>query len=520
MNHRIVTCLLFGAYLLLGWTIVDDYGISFDEAIQRGQGLATVELMADRLGIDHPPLGSTNSYFSKYGMMFQIVSVLAEVKTGALNDPYRYYRIRHVLGFLLFGVALAFFYRTLRLRWPSHPWYPLVGTLLLLLMPRLFAHAFFNPKDHILLVFYVVATFTLANFLRKRTTASLVWHMIASSLAVNARLPGLIVVGATVALLLWEQLFTRPGNFRRMWQAPVYLAGTMLFTLPFFPYIWEAPVARLAGALETMTKFPYAGENLIFGTLYPAGDPPAWYLPAWILIGTPIVYLLFIAIGLVRTGVVTVRQLLGGRMWRDFGGQLDFVQLGLSVGPLLVVIALGATVYNGWRHVHFVYPGLAFLGMTGFDLARRRWPLAAPVMLGGGLIWTAIVMVRMHPQQQVYLNEFVTDELPVTRYEMDYWGAGYREAFIRYAETVPEGEVRNVKCTNWPCVDNVRALPPPWRDRLRVVEFYHEANVVATNFLWPTERAYLKERTDVFEFPLVEVAPRGDIVVGIYELNW
>ena len=328
-----------------------------------------------------------------------------------MDDAYRFYRIRHVLGYLLFGLALVFFYRTLRLRWPTEPWYPLLGTLILALTPRIFAHAFFNPKDHILLVFYVIATYTLARFLRRRSYGALACHALATALALNTRFPALTLVGGTVAILLWEQLSTRPGNYRRLIQIALYVPATFLLMLPFFPYLWVDTGSRLTGAIAHMGSYTWDSTNLLFGDQLQATDLPFYYIPAWILITTPIGYLLFILTGL----YYTIRHSLAGvrrwQLWQGFESQLDFVQLGFSIGPILVIIVLNSTVYNGWRHLHFVYPSLVFLALTGYHFARRSFGRAAPIVLGMTLALTAVNMVRMHPLQQVYFNYLISGQL-------------------------------------------------------------------------------------------------------------
>ena len=517
--HRFVVVAFFAAYVIVGFLIVDDFGISWDEGIQRRHGHVTIEYMADRLGIDHPPLNTDGQGFAPYGMLFQIAATLVEIQQGAVGDSYRVYRIRHILNFLLFGLALLFFYRTLRLRWPDKLWYPLLGTAMLLLSPRIFAHAFFNPKDHTLLVFYLIATYTFVNFLRKRTNVNLAWHILASALVLNTRLPALIILAATVAVLLWEQLFERPGNYRRLVQVVVYLPLSLLLMLPFFPYLWTDTGARFSGAVSSMADYDWGGEVLLFGKHYKAQDLPAYYIPTWILITTPVVYLVFIATGLTRSVVATVRTASRRRLWTNRLGQMDFIQLGLSIGPIVIVIVMESTLYGGWRHLHFVYPGLVFLGMLGYDVAYRRLPAIAPAFLAIGLTVVSLDMMRIHPQEQVYFNEAIGGKPLIRRFDMDYWGVGYRQAFEQLAGSIPEGEVGRVRCQNWPCIDNLQSLPPASRDKLVLEQDWNKANYVATNFLYPNEPGLYMAREDFFAQPVVEIAPRGDIIVGVYRLN-
>jgi len=160
--------LFFLAFLVLGCWVLDDYGISWDESIQRRHGRVSIDYAAEKLGFDdHLPLEPSwhleDYQWSNYGMVYQITANLLEQKLGYEDSPYLYYKLRHYLCFV--WLATIFFYRGLRIRFPDRAWYPLLGTLALILSPRIFAHGFFNPKDHILLAFYVISTTTLLRFL-------------------------------------------------------------------------------------------------------------------------------------------------------------------------------------------------------------------------------------------------------------------------------------------------------------------------------------------------------------------
>lgn len=522
LSPRTVTVGLFLGLLLVGALILDDYGISWDEAIQRRHGRVSIDYAAEKLGIQQPKLEPDydleDYQWSNYGMVYQITASLLEFQLGVTNNAFAYYRLRHCINFLLYLFALGCFYRTLLLRWPDRVWYPLLGTLVLVLSPRIFGHAFFNPKDHILLVFYVIATYTLLRYLSKRTTGALLWHMVATALVLNTRLPALLLVGATVAVLLWEQL-QRPGDFRRLWIAPLYVVGSFGLMIPLFPYLWEDTLTRLYGAFVEMSDFDWGGSNLLFGDVLEAVNVPAYYIPAWIAITTPVVYVLLMLTGI---GIVAGRSLSGlrrGKLWKDYVGEADFVQLGLTIGPIIVVIVLNSTLYNGWRHLHFVYPGLVYLLLVGYHRASKNIPRVMAIALGGTMLLTTVNMVRYHPHQYVYFNALIQGEPLLARFDMDYWGVGFREAFTELATQIPDGEVRHIKCQAWPCKDNILALPPAIKNKIVIEDDWARADYVATNFLYPTERGDLKNRSDVFARPVVEIAPAGHLSIGIYSLK-
>ena len=518
--------LFFLLLLLAGLLILDDYGISWDEAIQRRHGRVSIDYAAEKLGIDNytplePDWDLEDYQWSNYGMIYQITANLLEQYFDIEEDYYNYYKLRHIMAFLLFWIATIYFYRTIRLRFPDRAWYPLLGTLALILSPRIFANGFYNPKDHILLVFYLISIFTLLRFLKERTWRNLVFHAFATGLALNTRLPALIVPMTTVLILGWEVLRHRPAPVKNLLWIGAYLPLSVAFMVPFFPFLWEDTLNRLIGAFSEMSAFDWDSYVWLFGDQISALDVPAYYIPAWILITTPLLYLVFMFTGI----YAALRSMIGSlrssfKLWRNDDELLDFAQLGLTIGPILVVIVLGSTLYNGWRHLHFVYPGLVFLLMVGFDYARRYWKREKIVLglLAAGLITTSFQMVRYHPHQYTYFNEAIHGEPLNVRFDMDYWGVGFREAFLDFAEQIPEGEVRLLKCEVWPCNDNYYALPPEAKAKIQLVD-WNKAEYLATNFIYPTTRYERRDLKDHYVRPVVEITPGGHLTIGIYKLK-
>ena len=40
--------------------------------------------------------------------------------------------------------------------------------------------------------------------------------------------------------------------------------------------------------------------------------------------------------------------------------------------PILAVIMLNSTLYNGWRHMYFIYPGIIIITLLGVDLLIKN----------------------------------------------------------------------------------------------------------------------------------------------------
>ena len=86
---------------------------------------------------------------------------------------------------------------------------------------------------------------------------------------------------------------------------------------------------------------------------------PWFYVPLWILVTTPIPFII-----LFFTGVGQHLQLLL-KEWTEKTVLDNFMLAGFFV-PILSVIFLGSTLYGGWRHMFFIYPFLAYFMIKGY----------------------------------------------------------------------------------------------------------------------------------------------------------
>ena len=166
---NILSLLFFGLLLLTGLWILPDYGISTDETVQVVHAEVQLDYAAKLLDLDnwepYQPKKDLETYeWRQYSMMYGIISTFIAEQLGYETGDFRMaFQVRHYVIFLLFWLACIAFYFTLKRRFGGWK-YPLIGTVLLVLTPRIFANAFYNPKDMVVLVFYVYASASMLLF--------------------------------------------------------------------------------------------------------------------------------------------------------------------------------------------------------------------------------------------------------------------------------------------------------------------------------------------------------------------
>jgi hypothetical protein len=278
-----------------------------------------------------------------------------------------------------------------------------------------------NPKD---LPFAVCCAVALLSFtLVRGTVPILTWPRalvigLALALPLNVR-PGallylgyfgLLLAAATIAARAWRpRLVAVTAAQLAFVTVLMLLAGTLLW-----PWAQAQPFERPFQALLGVSRFDWQGQVLFKGEHVTASQVPALYLPTWMLITIPPVVLAGAAASAAALRDVRLRWITLG-LW------------GVTLTPLVLAAARGSTLYDGWRHVLFVYPSLVVAAALGWQrmLTTRdaRLRLAVVGALFAGAAEPLVYMVRSHPHQVVYFNSAVDGPRGAfRRYELDYWG--------------------------------------------------------------------------------------------------
>ena len=443
--HRWVVRAFFGLLLLAGWQLAPDYGSFIDEELARDSGQVSLTYLyecvpaawlparaAARLAQLPARAQLANYADNDHGVAFELPLALLEKASNCAN-MHDVLVLRHRAVFVVCWVGCLAFYWLAAQRLDS--WrVGLLGVALLLLSPRVSADFFYNSKDAVFLACCLVATATAVAFLRQPRWQTAGWHALACAVALDVRIMGVLVpviTGAMLGLRAWY------GDYagRRVGRAGlVYLGALPLLTVAGWPYLWAAPLARFGEVLRSTSHYRWTGPILYQGHLLPAGAPLPWsYVPVWVSITTPVLYLggLLLSLALLAQQLARRgRQLYAADEWQD----LLFWALGL--GPVVAVLVLHAVLFDGWRHLYFAYPPLLLLALRGLVTAwrwqlgrvavRLGWKVAVGMAVVSSLAFTGRQMVQLHPLECLYFNGLAGSH-PELRYEYDYWGLSLRQ---------------------------------------------------------------------------------------------
>ncbi len=326
---------------------------------------------------------------------------------------------RHGAVFLIFflGVVAMYF---LGKRVLKNSQLALLGCVMLVISPRIFAHAFYNSRDIPNMAFFTIAMLTLLRFTERRTVGRAIVHALACALVLGIRMTGTILPVLTL-IVLCLQLFTEKATLPKMQRAALlfvlYVCAMAATTVMVWPFLWSQPLTHLMDAFHFMSTL--STSTFLLGKTYAVN--PWFYIPVWIVITTPLIYTLLFLTGCIAA-VLSLRETAQSRI-PLVAALLWFF------APITAVIGTHAQVYQEWRHVFFVYPGFLLIALIGlqFLLKQKIWMRRIVMtLLGAQIVLTGFWMLRNHPFEHSYF--IFPGSVTAGNFEMDYWGLSYKQA--------------------------------------------------------------------------------------------
>lgn len=510
MEKRLASSVVFAALLLIGILSYSAFGLGFDEYMQRdGNGITNYGYVVHLDDSHYQALVDGNEKY--HGPVFELALILGETVLH-LRDTRDIFLFRHLATFLLFWSGCLAFYFLIR-RTGSES-LALTAACTLFFTPRIFGDAFHNSKDIPFLCMGIIALLTLLRFLESpRSISRAIVHALACAVLIDIRilgviLPGLSAVAWTIdGTLQWFRSTRRnPKAFARDFFPPfaAFTIGLVVFVIAFWPVLWRDPIHHFNEAWTQMKSYPWRGNILYLGKIYLSDQLPWHYLPLWIFISTPISILALIVFGIVDLPRRATKLGLAAFWTKE---RLPLIAVALGLAPVAAIIVLQSVVYDGWRHVFFVYPPLL---LCGFFALARVWSNNTVRLASYGIVAVlAFTVFRMHPHQNVYFNRLAGEDLAevLTRFEGDYWGLSYRQALEKILKAHP-GESIPIATQGYPGRLNVSILPESDRKRLQFVDS-QDARYILTEF-----RTHLGQRP--VPDPSFSVEVDGGFILSVY----
>jgi len=503
--QKTIVVAFFGSFFFLGIAIYGDYGISWDEIYHRYMGAVSAFYInalfglipvEDVLGFANRtiPVPALEGFeYKDYGVFFEVILAGCEYLFD-VTDSRQIYLFRHFVTFLVFLLGIIFFY-LISVKLFSSRILAIVSCVMLVVSPRIFAHGFYDLKDIAPLTLAITSLYTLIKLLEQRTLTMAMLHALSIALFIDTRVIGIFLPVVTITFLgieFFKAYLGRESLKELCWICVVFVCCLLIFIYLFWPYLWEDPIHRFWGALTNMSR--YGGQNdfdvemLYFGNFISARNVPWHYLPVWIGITTPVVYLGLIVVGAFTVTIRLIRQ--PNSILQKTESKLGLLILIYAFGPLVAVIVASSTLLDGWRHMYFCYPALLLLAVMSLSIVRE-WTVNGvrlltivcvqnmiAIVLISSIAITAVNMYLNHPHQYAYFNILAGNNI-AKNWELDYWGVSFRQGLEKLLAIDKSSHI-SISVSSEPGKTNLNILEAKSRKNLTIVDEtnakYHLSN--------------------------------------------
>ena len=487
--------IFFLIFLFIGIVIYADYGISIDEDNTRIIGFLSLKNIFNFLPQDFTykidelinSQRDAHEGFETSGVWFDLSMAFLELLFG-IEESKNYYLLRHFSTFLVFFISVYIFYLILFKKYKSY-FLAILGSLFLILSPRIFANSFFNNKDIVFMSFVIFTIYSGILLLERKNIKYSIFFSIISALMINLRILG-IFIPIVFFLIYFINIFYEKNTTKKNIQ-PLLLS---IFIIPIFiiftnPNIWSDPINLLVINIKNLLDHNLGIYTFYLGQFISTSNPPWHYSIVWIFITTPLMYIFFFLVGVFIIFKDLFRRWLEPqnnyffRIFNNSAQQQDFIFLIIFLVPLCIAAYFGSISYDGWRHLYFIYPCFLLISISGIDFLRNifnkniKYLYILILLL---LIPTSLWMYKNHPHQYVYFNILAGKNFN-KNFEMDYFGISNKSIL----EYVVASEKDNVKVFNLSTTDlnlSKQILNEEDKQKIQIVGNLDNADYITNNF--------------------------------------
>ena len=507
-------CILifFSIIFIIGVNSYKDYGVSSDEPNSRLKGMITANYIGEKFipktiknyknkfsietnkNYNQFKALHSNTGIKYYGVVFELPAFLVE-RILNVNEKHKQYELKHLLTFLVFFLSLISFYKLLNLRFQN--WIiGLLGVLILILSPRIFANSFYNNKDLIFLSFFIFSVHASLVLIEKQSFKTSIIASLFCALAIDVRILGIITPFILLITLCVKQ-YLYPIKIKYFFNLIFqYLFFLNLFVIIFWPFLWSNPIGNFIEAYNIMSQYPIELYNLFLGEYILSTEVPKYYSLVWIVITTPFIYILFFIIGL----IFFIFNFIKKKHTRfDESFFKDLFCLSLLFSVLIIISYLGSTLYNGWRQLYFLYALIVYVSILGIfelylllNINNKKYLIITFII---SFLSTSYWMFLNHPHQYVYFNFLVGGNFD-KKFEMDYWGLSYKEN-LEYLLKHENKELIKIFNLSINKVERTSIiLPEFYREKLQFTKKPTDADYLITNYYYKKEAKYKFNKKD------------------------
>lgn len=485
--------------ILISICSYSDYGIGWDEEAQRLIGIEYYKCYTGERA-------SVSDYSERdHGAAFEVLLIVIEKATG-LENFRDVFMMRHIVAFIIYLTLMICGYVLVYKLFRNNT-LATITLIALIFHPRLYVHAFLNTKDIPAASAYLLAIATSRWALTNKKPFPYILLGIVCGYGTGIRLMGAFIMLPLCAFLIID--IVRSIKNKKL----LTISSINLFCLLSFfavtlyavwPTLWQKPFHSLLEVFHSLAQYRLPIEQRFAGMQVWNTELPWYYVPLWMLLTTPELWLIA---GIGGTILLMIRFATKPLFYITETRSRVFILMLISfIGPLLIIISLQAVMYDGWRHMYFIYPPFVLLAAYGLnDVVVKGYKVPVYIICAIQITYIGVVMVRNHPYQHTYFNSFIShkENKLLEHFEMDYWGTSNYQALQWLAKHSDKQKI-NINFGTYPLHANMHFSPDSIRNRFVLtpekenqdyhIEFFRTTSYIFPNSQYPNAKVIHRER--------------------------
>lgn len=528
----------FIIYFLIGFNIYKDFGISTDEPFQRTSGHYWHLWIIENLFPRYDGLSSLSENFKKmdwsksmlggmfiqYGVVFDLICAVGE-NIFQVNGKQNIYFFRHFLNFFFFFLSSIYFFHLIRFRF-NDKFLALLGTVLYITSPRIFAESFYNSKDLVFMSFVVPALYYCLKSLDQYKTKDIVIFAFFSAIATDIRIMGIFLIFLFLFFFIIEYLENKKFIKNKIHILLVLITTYLLFTYLFWPYLWKDPLNNIFLTFNYFKNFDLWKNSVFYlGEFHKGSNLPWHYIFTWIGVTIPLNHLFLFIVG----SLVIIKKIFGNflkidsnfknKLWKNSDQKFDFFMLAFFLIPPLTIIAFNSTIYGGWRHLYFIFPGIIYVSTFTVNylisISTKNWKYFIIGAVCLSVLFNIKTIINLHPYQNVFFNTLVKSRANQL-FEVDYWGLGNAEAIRFMINNTNDKKIYTVRTASYTTLSYSKKIIND--KRISKLKFTGTTNLnqdfIFTNYIYEKDPRFEKKYFIPISYEKIYTLKKGGIIIN------
>ena len=542
--YYLIIFFYFFSFFTIGILTAKDYGIHIEEKFHRSNGfywlnyvlsftnlnnLKEISLIKFKSISDYTL--SSVAYYNKYGIIFDVPAALIEILFN-INEPKKFYQLRHILSFIIFFISTIFFFKILLNRFKNIN-IAILGTTFYILSPRIYGDSFLY-KDILFLSICTISIYSFFKVIDNFNYRNLIFFALFSSLATSTRIIGIFLPIVFLIITFLEILYKKPKKDFIV-KNILCLLLFFLFLIIHWPYLWSSPFNNFLSVFKSI-KTDLVNIKVLFNGIFISNEfIPYSYLPRWIIISTPTIHIILFLIGyyfifkrfLIK--FIKIEECSKNHdLWHSLNEKKDFIIFISLSSIFLFCIINNVKLYNGWRllyflNIFFVYIITYCIYLFFIKIRLKNKIVYLNLFFAISFLIIAQRMALYHPYQSLYFNGFLSKENK-NNYEGDYYGLSTSKAILEILkkdkEAKEENKIINIGvASHTPLQRGIEFIDINKKDLVRIVgQEFNSAKYIYKNNISEVDINYNKKYSIPENFKKIdELIVDGIIIYEIYK---